>query len=195
MSGSARSWRELARRWGIMDPQTGAFEIGETVQPVVIIDDATTLQLPPVVPCWGISANISAVAAQWSQFVVQPRVRPIIVLQVNGITSTLSSYWGVNDGDQSTLLAASPPQRIQGPVGATVDAVTRVGNSATNLTIGGVVPDVLAGQGRFEIGVIVLPGQYFFVQSTIQNLAQYGAIMWCEIPIDGDSWYTSLPRT
>ena len=189
---TSRSWREWSRRWVLGQFPAGDVPLAPELQPVVIVDDASPLALPPVLACWAVSGNITAVVGQWTQTIIQPRVRPIIVLWVNGITSPMSSFWGVNDGDQSALLTAATSQRIQGPVGSAVDALSRLGTSATNLTPT-TVPDVFAGQGRFDTGVIVLPGQFFFTQSTIQNLGQYIGLVWCEVP--DEAWLTSLPRT
>lgn len=171
---------------------TGGFAIDETVQPVVIIDDVSDLALPPVLAAWGFYSTVGAVVAQFTTWILQPRVRPLLVLD---LALNVQAFWGVTDGDASTLAAAIVPGKIQGPVAATVDAVCRAGTTATDLSATANVP-ATTPTVIMQPNVLVLPGQYLFVQLSAVNIGgEVERLTWLEVPVDGDNVFTSLPRT
>lgn len=184
-----RNWREWLGRWMSGPPAT--LDIADTLQPVVVVDDVSSLSVPPLVPMWAFYGSPGAVAGQFPTVIIQPQARAIIISRCK---FNIGQQYGVNDGIGTGLAAAVVPYKVQGPLAAVPDALSFVGTTATDLAVG-TLSGVLAANVTHDLGLLVVPGQFFWLQfTTALTAVEYERTEWVEIPADVDQVQTSMPR-
>jgi hypothetical protein len=172
----------------------GNLEVVPSVQPVVVLDDASDLALPPVLPVFGSTYSPGAVAGQYTTHGLQPGQLPIIVDWMTAASG--NCYLGVNDGTLAPAgLSTVTPKCIQGPSGASPSTTVYGGTMAADITSNGNLHVPTSGTLRVDLGLIVLPGQYLYLQHGTANTAMEVRLVWVEIPVGSDAWASSLPRT
>ncbi|MEE9609212.1 MAG: hypothetical protein V3U03_15840 [Myxococcota bacterium] len=184
MGVSNRSFQAWRQRWFSSIPSEGE-DLAEVIQPVVVIDDASVLQIPPILNVFGAGPFIGAVAAQYSTFEFHTR-RTVLWLDLH---ASLDTYVWMDD---SVLVsgAGGAFAQLQGVVGA-ASPVTQF--EATTVTLGTRLLLYPASE-MTELNIMQQPGQILHLQNNAINTA--GTIQWLtflEFP-DDETLRTSLPR-
>lgn len=202
MSVLLRTFGTLANRW--WSGGSMRLDVERTVQPVAIVDDATSLALPPMnikVNYGQASGNIPVVGENTIICVV-PRTHAVRMLAIRA-TCVGRIRWGVSPLPLPVFNAGAGPSFEQVTVYQQPDASLAVirsdvlgftavipGGFLGDDSAGGLLNDVLE-----QLDCYVLPGQFFWAHDETTNQgATFRVLRFEEIPTTIDQFATSSPK-
>lgn len=190
MSESDRFYAHLARIWNAR-PRSWRPQLGDVLQPTVVMDDASQIHVPPITDFFGARSNEGALAGEHCVNVLGSNRRALMLLEIR--VSAQPVQIGVTDA--ATVLAGiTGPTTVNGGAVQVADAadVLNVTQDAT-LTRGTAppanLPAFLSGYRltditqHYDLGIIVLPGEGFYVYHTTAATALEIQILWAEYPV------------
>ncbi len=180
---SNRSFNAWLQRWFTSVPNQ-ALDITDRVQPVVVVDDVSDLQVPPIQQIYGGRVSIGAVAAAWSFVVLAATSRPLLLISH---LSAATVQFGLAINDPRVLnLAVNTPVLLEGDLGTGVGDPTAIlgEGSDASLPTGWVDAQVARGDpGLVNVhGTVIQPGQFFvFTDDTVNAAVAMEMIVWAEL--------------
>ncbi len=181
---SNRSFNAWLQRWFTSVPQQG-LDITDRVQPVVVVDDVSDLQVPPIQEIYGGRVSVAAVAAEWSFVVLAATSRPLLLLSHLG-AATVQFGLAVND-PRVLNLGTNTPVLLEGELtagGVGTPTAELLEGSDGSLPTGWVNGQVARGDpGLINVhGTVVQPGQFFvFTDDTVNAAVAIEMLTWVEL--------------
>jgi hypothetical protein len=185
MDGHSRDLSRWRRAYGLADQvKSRTPPLVQTLQPVVIVDDASQLAPPFLLPNFGSIADISAVAGKQSILEIAPAEGGALVRVANTSISTGAKV-AVRD-DIGTLIddtrAALPPGVRVGTQRARVETgLQAAGDLDTLLGAANISPNIELD--TWPVWESYVPGNYImYVYVGIDNVAMKVNLQWFEYP-------------
>jgi len=192
-----RTFRTWTRRWW-SDQRT--LEVTPSIQPVVLVDDVTSLSVPPINTRINTADSATAVVAQYGYLVVYPATRVLRILRFRATAAGGPIRYGVDQITRNPAGGNAPgnPTLLQSPnflLGFT-EAICNTGTAPAPFPpLGDDNCGAAISNAVTEVDTLVLPGQLFFIfNETANQLITFNMIQWEEIPASADQLVTSNPR-
>lgn len=204
-----RAWNELGRRWFASPPR---LELSQVIQPVVVIDDASGLSVPPLHPMYTRFHGVGAVVGEFGIVELRATTKVVEVVAFWAVVAGHQFHAAVSKNTGAATLTAIPAAeiphyQIAGPWDAFNDtghptAILYEGADASPDTVydpGGAFEFVSSAARYAQVGMpqawvptILLPGHSLVVTTSAANTSLTYSLIWREMSIaQGDQLDTS----